>query len=125
PFVAGGTEMRIALRAGVAVFPGDGDNAEALAANAETALNRAKETGQRYLFYAPQMNNRVAETLALENRLRLALDDGHFSLHYQPKIDMRTSELAGLEALIRWDDPELGVVPPSRFVGLMEETGMI
>jgi diguanylate cyclase (GGDEF)-like protein len=125
PFVVDGTEMRIALRAGVAVFPGDGEDAEALAANAETALNRAKETGQRYLFYAPQMNNRVAETLALENRLRLALDDGRLTLHYQPKIDMRTSELTGLEALIRWDDPELGFVPPSRFVALMEETGMI
>jgi diguanylate cyclase (GGDEF)-like protein len=125
PFLINGTEMRIALRAGVAVFPGDGDDAETLAANAETALNRAKETGQRHLFYAPQMNNRVAEILALENRLRLALDDGRLSLHYQPKIDMRTSELAGLEALIRWDDPELGVVPPSQFVALMEETGMI
>jgi len=125
PFMINGTEMRIALRAGVAVFPGDGDDAETLAANAETALNRAKETGQRHLFYAPHMNNRVAKILALENRLRLALDNGQLSLHYQPKIDMRTSELAGLEALIRWDDPELGVVPPSQFVALMEETGMI
>jgi len=125
PFLINATEMRIALRAGVAVFPGDGDDAETLAANAETALNRAKETGQRHLFYAPHMNNRVAKILALENRLRLALDNGQLSLHYQPKIDMRTSELAGLEALIRWDDPELGVVPPSQFVALMEETGMI
>src|SRR3954465_8244092 len=125
PFGANGGEIRIALRAGVAVLPGDGDSAEMLAANAETALNRAKRSAQRYLFYAPTMNERVAETVALENRLRLALEDGRLTLHYQPKIDMRTSELAGLEALIRWDDPELGVVPPSQFVALMEETGMI
>jgi diguanylate cyclase (GGDEF)-like protein len=125
PLTAGGAEMRIALRAGIAVFPNDGDSIETLAANAETALHRAKETGQRYLFYAPHMNERVAETLALENRLRLALEDGRLTLHYQPKIDMLTSELAGLEALIRWDDPELGFVPPSQFVALLEETGMI
>jgi diguanylate cyclase (GGDEF)-like protein len=125
PFVADGAEVRIALRAGVAIFPDDGENAEALAANAETALNRAKESGERHLFYAPHMNERIAGTLALENRLRLALEDGRLTLHYQPKIDMRTSELAGLEALIRWDDPELGFVPPAQFVALLEETGMI
>ena len=125
PFVAGNTEMRIALRAGVAVFPGDGDTAETLAANAETALNRAKETGERSLFYSSDMNVRIAGSLALENRLRLALEGGRLTLHYQPKIDMLTSELSGLEALIRWDDPELGFVPPSQFVALMEETGMI
>jgi EAL domain-containing protein (putative c-di-GMP-specific phosphodiesterase class I) len=71
------------------------------------------------------MNARLGDSLALENRLRLALEGGRLTLHYQPKIDMRTSQLAGLEALIRWNDPELGFVPPSRFVALMEETGMI
>ena len=107
------------------VYPDDGDSAETLSANAESALNRAKESGQRYLFYRPDMNNRVAQSLALENRLRLALEDGRLTLHYQPKFDMRTREVAGLEALIRYDDSELGSVPPSRFVALMEETGLI
>src|SRR5258705_3082957 len=71
------------------------------------------------------MNARVAESLAMENRLRRALDGGLLALHYQPKIDIRSGALAGLEALIRWTDPELGSVPPSKFVGLLEETGMI
>jgi EAL domain-containing protein (putative c-di-GMP-specific phosphodiesterase class I) len=71
------------------------------------------------------MNARVAESLAMENRLRRALEEGRLALHYQPKIDVRTGAIAGLEALIRWTDPELGAVPPSKFVGLLEETGMI
>ncbi len=125
PLAVEGAELRVVLRGGVAVFPEDGDSAEALSANAETALNRAKETGERTLFYAPEMNAQVAESLAMENRLRLAIEGGRLSLHYQPKIDIRTSKMAGLEALIRWHDPELGSIPPSRFVGLMEETGMI
>jgi diguanylate cyclase (GGDEF)-like protein len=124
-FLVDGNELHITMRAGIAVFPGDGETGEALAANAETALNTAKRTAQRYLLYAPHMNERVAESLALEHRLREALESGRLMLHYQPKIDMRTGELAGLEALIRWTDPELGSVPPSQFVALMEETGMI
>jgi diguanylate cyclase (GGDEF)-like protein len=125
PLAADGSEVRIAMRAGIAVYPSDGATGEVLTANAETALNTAKQTGQRHLFYEPHMNERVAGSLALENRLRLALEGGRLALHYQPKIDMRTSQLAGLEALIRWNDPELGFVPPSQFVALMEETGMI
>ena len=108
-----GVELRVAVKAGIAVFPTDGDSTEALCANAETALSKAKQTGSRYLFYAPEMNARVAESLAMEHRLRRALEDGTLSLHYQPKIDMASGEVAGLEALIRWNDPELGSVPPS------------
>ncbi len=124
-FQVEGAELRVGLRAGISVFPADGDTGETLSANAERALNRAKQTGEQYLFYAPDMNARVGESLAMENRLRLALEGGRLTLHYQPKIDIRTSKLVGLEALIRWDDPELGPIPPSRFVALMEETGMI
>jgi diguanylate cyclase (GGDEF)-like protein len=125
PIAVEGAELRVALRTGVAVFPGDGETPEILTVNAEAAMNRARETGQSYVFYAPHMNERVAESLALENRLRHAIEAGELSLHYQPKFDMRTSKVAGLEALIRWNDRELGPVPPSRFVALMEETGMI
>src|SRR3954465_10892576 len=71
------------------------------------------------------MNASVAESLAMENRLRRALEEGRLALHYQPKIDVKSGTIAGLEALIRWTDPELGAVPPSKFVGLLEETGMI
>ena len=125
PIAIEGTELRVSVKAGIAVFPTDADSTEALCANAENALLKAKQTGSRYLFYAPDMNARVAETLAMENRLRRALDDGTLALHYQPKIDVATGEVAGLEALIRWNDAELGAVPPSRFVSLLEETGMI
>jgi len=125
PIPVDGVELRITLKVGVGVFPADGESTESLCANAETALSKAKQANQRYLFYAPEMNARVAESLDMENRLRRALEEGRLGLHYQPKIDVKTGAIAGLEALIRWTDPELGAVPPSRFVGLMEETGMI
>ena len=125
PLAVDGAELRVTLKAGIAVFPTDGDSTEMLCANAETALARAKDTGQRYVFYAPEMNARVAELLAMENRLRRALEGGELVLHYQPKIDVLTGAVSGLEALIRWNDPELGPVPAGRFVALMEETGMI
>src|SRR5436190_12815839 len=125
PIVIDGVELRVALKVGIAVFPADGESTESLCGNAETALNKAKELNQRYLFYAPEMNARVAESLAMENRLRRALEEGRLRLHYQPKIDVKTGAVAGLEALIRWTDPELGAVPPAKFVGLLEETGMI
>jgi diguanylate cyclase (GGDEF)-like protein len=125
PIAVDGVELRVTLKAGVGVFPADGESTESLCANAETALNKAKQANQRYLFYAPEMNARVAESLAMENRLRRALEEGRLGLHYQPKIDVKSGAIAGLEALIRWTDPELGAVPPSRFVGLLEETGMI
>ena len=125
PIAVDGAELRVTLKAGIAVFPADGESTESLCGNAETALNKAKQANQRYLFYAPEMNARVAESLAMENRLRRALEEGRLALHYQPKIDVKTGAIAGLEALIRWTDPELGAVPPSKFVGLLEETGMI
>src|SRR5687768_16363592 len=125
PVVIDGVELRITMKAGIAVFPTDGESTETLCANAETALNHAKQAAQPYLFYAPEMNARVAESLALEHRLRRAIEGGRLALHYQPKVDVRSGQLAGLEALIRWQDPELGAVPPAKFVSLMEETGMI
>ena len=125
PVIIDGVELRVTMKIGVAVFPTDGQSTEALFANAETALNHAKQAGAHYLFYAPEMNARVAESLALEHRLRRAIEDGRLALHYQPKVDVKSGELAGLEALIRWQDPELGSVPPAKFVTLMEETGMI
>jgi diguanylate cyclase (GGDEF)-like protein len=125
PFLVDGVELVVSLKTGIAVFPTDGESTEALCAHAESALKHAKESDQRVLFYAPEMNARVAEALAMENRLRRAIEDGRLSLHYQPKIDVQTGALAGLEALIRWNDPELGAVPPAKFVSLMEETGMI
>jgi len=125
PFRIGVGELRIAAKIGIAVFPGDGVEAEILFRNAEAALKKAKAGGDRYLFYTQAMNERVAEKLALENKLRQALEKDEFVLHYQPKLNLKTGRIAGVEALIRWQSPELGLVPPVKFIPLMEETGLI
>lgn len=125
PFLIDGKEIRIAMTTGVAVFPPDGDDADVLFRNAEAALKRAKRAADRILFYHPEMNARVAETLILENRLRRAIEEEQFVLHYQPKISAASGRITGLEALIRWLDPLAGLVPPGKFIPILEETGMI
>jgi diguanylate cyclase (GGDEF)-like protein/PAS domain S-box-containing protein len=121
----GDTELRVSAKFGIAVFPGDGTDADKLLKNAEAALQRAKETGERYLFYTQQMTERVAGHLNLENKLRHALENNEFVLHYQPKVDVETRRIVGVEALMRWQSPDLGLVAPLRFIPLLEETGMI
>ena len=125
PFEVAGHEIRIAMIAGVAVRPPDGDDVETLLRNAETAHKRAKRAPERVLFYHPEMNARVAETMALENRLRRAVAEKQFVLHYQPKVHAGSGRVTGLEALIRWRDPEAGLVSPGKFIPLLEETGLI
>jgi diguanylate cyclase (GGDEF)-like protein len=124
-FTIEGRELSVAMTAGIVIFPADGEDSETLCRNAAAALNKAKKTGENYLFYQPAMSARVSETLALENKLRKALASEQFVLHYQPKIAMAGGKISGLEALIRWNDPETGLVPPMHFVPLLEETGMI
>ena len=118
-------EIRIAAKAGIAVSPEDGADADALFRNAEAALKRAKETGERYLFYAPQINARVSEQVELENRLRKAVENRELFLHYQPKVDLATRRIVGLEALMRWRGPDGLLVSPARFVPILEDTGLI
>jgi EAL domain-containing protein (putative c-di-GMP-specific phosphodiesterase class I) len=125
PLQIDGQELRVALKGGVALYPGDGKDAETLCRNAEAALKKAKESGERFVFYTSEINARVADSLAIESRLRGALEADQFVLHYQPKVDVKTRTVVGLEALIRWNDPEQGLVPPAKFIPLMEETGMI
>jgi diguanylate cyclase (GGDEF)-like protein/PAS domain S-box-containing protein len=125
PFTGLGMELRISARVGVAVSPGDGADADALLRNAEAALKKAKTTGERYLFYAQEMTERVAENLSLENKLRRAIERNEFVLHYQPKVNLANRDIVGVEALIRWQSPELGLVPPGKFIPLLEETGLI
>src|SRR5450756_3219795 len=98
---------------------------DALFSSAEAALSQAKASNERYLCYAPKMNARVAERLTLENKLRQAVEREQFELYYQPKIDLHGKGVTGLEALIRWNDPEQGLVLPELFIPLLEETGMI
>jgi len=125
PFEIDGKEIRIAATAGVAVCPADGTDAETLLRNAEAAQRAARESGERLLFYRREMNAQVAETLLLENRLRKAIELEHFELHYQPKQAALGGRITGLEALIRWRDPESGLISPGRFVPILEETGLI
>ncbi|HEU4749334.1 MAG TPA: EAL domain-containing protein [Gemmatimonadaceae bacterium] len=124
-FMIGEQALAVSARAGVALFPNDGRKEDVLFANAEAACIRAKETGERYLFYTRQMTETVAENLRLENKLRRALEHDEFVLHYQPKVNAQTRRIEGAEALIRWQSPELGLVPPMQFIPLMEETGLI
>ena len=125
PFRSGEMDLQISVRAGIAVFPEDGDNAETLLRNADAALQKAKETAERYVFYAPEMTRRVSDTLTLESKLRQAIQREEFALYYQPKVDLQTRSIVGLEGLLRWQSPDLGLVPPLKFIALLEETGLI
>jgi EAL domain-containing protein (putative c-di-GMP-specific phosphodiesterase class I) len=125
PFRLNDAVFRIATKVGVALFPDDGADADTLLKNAEAALKKAKASGERYLFYTQKMNDSVATKLTLENQLRQALDNEEFVLHYQPKVNLASGKLTSAEALIRWNDPRMGLVPPGRFIPILEETGLI
>jgi len=125
PFQAGGQKLRVSIKAGISSFPVDGEEAETLLHNAESALKNTRLSGDRYLFYTSSFNAMVAEKLSLENKLRQALEQDQLLLHYQPKVDIGSGRISGLEALMRWNDPETGIVLPPKFIPLLEETGMI
>ncbi|HYQ93781.1 MAG TPA: EAL domain-containing protein [Burkholderiales bacterium] len=124
-FRVGNDALRISAKLGIALFPNHGADTETLFRNAETALKGAKARGKHHLFYTQQMTERTAERLALESKLRLALERQEFVLHYQPKVDAQTRRIEGVEALIRWQSPQLGLVPPAHFIPLLEEMGLI
>ncbi|MGZ5168947.1 MAG: EAL domain-containing protein [Burkholderiales bacterium] len=125
PFRMNDAVFRIAAKVGVALFPDDGADADTLFQNAEAAVKKAKASGDRYLFYTQKMTETVAGKLTLENQLRQALDNEEFVLHYQPKVNLASGKLTSAEALIRWNDPRTGLVPPGRFIPVLEETGLI
>jgi PAS domain S-box-containing protein/diguanylate cyclase (GGDEF)-like protein len=125
PFRLNDAVFRIAAKIGVALFPDDGADADTLFKNAEAALKKAKVGGDRYLFYTQKMTQMAAGTLSLENQLRQALEKEEFVLHYQPKVNLRSGKVTSAEALIRWNDPRTGLVPPGRFIPILEETGLI
>jgi diguanylate cyclase (GGDEF)-like protein/PAS domain S-box-containing protein len=125
PFEVEGNELRLSANAGIALYPADSNDADTLLKHAEAALKRARTTGDRHLFYTRHLTERGAEKLTLESKLRRALENEEFVLHYQPKVDLETRRLKGVEALIRWNDPATGLVPPAQFIPLMEETGLI
>jgi len=111
---------------GLSVFPHDGADVETLLGNAEAAMYRAKELGRNnFQFYSAEMTERTTERLSLEVRLRHALERDEFVLHYQPKVELSSGRITGIEALIRWNHPERGLLPPSEFLLVLEETGLI
>jgi diguanylate cyclase (GGDEF)-like protein/PAS domain S-box-containing protein len=125
PFCIGGQSVELTAKAGVAIFPADGDSANALLANAEAALRAAKEGGKTFGFYTANLSERFTERRALDKSLRRALENEEFVVHYQPKVDLLQRRVTGVEALIRWRRPEHGLVPPTVFIPLLEENGMI
>lgn len=125
PFRLNDAVFRISAKAGIALFPDHGAKAETLFKNAEAALKNAKSTGEPYLLYTQKMSAGVSGKLTLENKLRRAIDNEEFVLYYQPKVNLLSGKLTGAEALLRWNDPETGLVAPGRFIPVLEETGLI
>lgn len=126
PFKLNGHELHVTTSIGMAFYPEDGENPEILLKNAETAMYRAKEQGRNnFQLYASVMNVSAFKQLLMENSLRRALEKEEFVVYYQPQIDLKTRQIVGAEALVRWQHPDLGLVFPTEFIGLAEETGLI
>jgi diguanylate cyclase (GGDEF)-like protein len=125
PFYIDGQELRPTIRSGAAFFPHDAKSADALVQNAEAALKAAREDNEKYMMYGLVTQRPTSRSLALESRLTRALDRDEFLLHYQPKIDIKSGKIQGLEALLRWQDSEDGIIQPSVFIPLLEQSGAI
>jgi diguanylate cyclase (GGDEF)-like protein len=126
PFFINERELFVTTSIGISLFPNDGADPETLVRNADTAMYRAKDQGRdNYQLYAPAMNARALERLALENMLRKALSQKELVLYYQPLVAVDTRSIIGLEALIRWRHPELGLLSPAHFISVAEVSGLI
>ncbi|WP_371736969.1 MULTISPECIES: EAL domain-containing protein [Brevibacillus] len=126
PFILQDHSFNVSCSIGIALYPQDGDNADDLLKRADTALYTVKSRGKNgYDFFDPTMEAKSLERILMENELRKAIEQEQFQIYYQPKIDIATDTLTGMEALVRWVHPELGVIPPNRFIPIAEETGMI
>jgi diguanylate cyclase (GGDEF)-like protein len=126
PFHVDGREMFISASLGVTLYPMDGNDAETLLRNADTAMYRAKVHGRSTCqFYTAEMTQRANEDMALESALRHAIARKELLLHYQPIVDLNNGRILGVEALMRWQHPQLGLIPPARFIPLAEESGLI
>ncbi|MBS1188109.1 MAG: hypothetical protein H6R04_2127 [Burkholderiaceae bacterium] len=126
PFRVENHDLSTSTSIGIAIYPEDGLNCDTLLKNADMAMYNAKQSGRNtHRFFAEDMNDYVLEHLLIRNGLTHALENGEFRLHYQPQLELATGRLIGAEALIRWQHPELGMVPPNRFIQVAEESGMI
>ncbi|HUW76023.1 MAG TPA: EAL domain-containing protein [Gallionella sp.] len=125
-FMIAGNECFITASIGIAISPTDGQNAEVLLRNADTAMYRAKSIGRsRFVYFKEQMNIVANEQMNLEREIRQGLSRNEFVLYYQPKMDLGTGKFAGAEALVRWVHPTRGLIPPSVFIPVAEDTGLI
>jgi diguanylate cyclase (GGDEF)-like protein/PAS domain S-box-containing protein len=121
-----GQTLHIAGSIGISVYPADGSDAEILIKSADTAMYHAKESGRNnFQFFTPAMNLKSVERQSLEGSLRCALEREEFLLDYQPKVNLETGEITGVEALIRWHQPNRGLIPPALFVPIAEDCGLI
>ena len=126
PLVVGDDEVVIPISMGISLSPDDGNDAQELLTNAGAALSYVRKNGgNNYKFFTSDLHDTAMSRLALENELRRALERSEFELYYQPKVDMVTGKMTGMEALLRWNHPDLGLVPPLDFIPLAEETGLI
>jgi diguanylate cyclase (GGDEF)-like protein/PAS domain S-box-containing protein len=126
PFDLGGNEAYVTASIGISVFPSDGGDAETLLKNADMAMYRAKElTRNAYCFFTGEMNQRSVAKLQLNTDLRRAIERREFVLHYQPKVDFAGGRIHGVEALLRWNHPQRGTVPPAEFIPALEDSGLI
>lgn len=126
PFAIGSYDFHVTPSMGIAIYPGDGDDPSILLRNADAAMHLSKRKGRNaFQFFTPEINQYIVERIDLESRLRHALTRDDLYLVYQPIIDSRTGGLVSVEALLRWNDEELGAVPPDRFITVAEETGLI
>lgn len=126
PYCLEGQQVYVTCSIGVTLFPADGDSMDELLMNADIAMYHAKADGKNtYRLYAIEMNQQASERVALQTDLRKALDLKQLYLQYQPKFDARTNQITGVEALLRWQHPERGLIPPTRFIPLAEESGSI
>ncbi|MCZ4305151.1 EAL domain-containing protein [Zoogloeaceae bacterium G21618-S1] len=126
PYEVSGHELSVTPSIGITVSPEDGDNRDLLLKNADAAMYSAKENGRNsYQFFTESLNERAQTRLTLENELRRALLREEFSLHFQPQFDLASGRLVGAEALLRWQHPDRGMIPPEQFIPIAEETGLI
>lgn len=126
PFIVNTNSYSIGVNIGIAFFPTDGDIPKNLIKNADIAMYHAKQKGNlSYLFYAPEMNQKIREKLEIENELRKAIKDEAIEPFYQVQIDLKTGEIIGVEALARWIHPEKGMISPVEFIPIAEETDLI
>ncbi len=126
PFPVGEHQLFITCSIGLSVYPRDGKDVQTLLKHADAAMYQAKAEGRnQFQFFIPSMNARIRERFMLEARLRGALEREEFLLYYQPQIDLASGRIVGAEALVRWQDPELGLMSPQRFIPVAEETGLI